>query len=310
MPTEIPSSIQKPAFRMRDRSRRRHGGEPDQDRRRRPAFVQPLPGAETRERRSGHAGERSITSASGAGQNSTSTGKASFLSASKARVAALLGKEAATWFPSGTMAQQIALRIHSDRRGRKAVAFHPHCHLDVHEERGYAVLHGLHAVLLGSRDRLFTLADLEQVARAARRGARRAPAARPRRAVAVVGRARRDHASWRGRRARRCTWTARASGSAAPSTAESSRRSPRCSTRSTSRSTRIWAPARAACSPGRRTSSPSRRSGGCATAAGCSGSATTSRRLTAASTRCCPGCRSWWRAHGSSRNRSQSRASR
>ncbi|HEV2593114.1 MAG TPA: beta-eliminating lyase-related protein [Gaiellaceae bacterium] len=82
----------------------------------------------------------------------------------EARVAALLGKEAATWFPSGTMAQQIALRIHSDARGRKAVAFHPHCHLDVHEERGYAVLHGLHAVLLGSRNRLFTLADLEQVA--------------------------------------------------------------------------------------------------------------------------------------------------
>ena len=77
------------------------------------------------------------------------------------RVAELLGKEAAAWFPSGTMAQQIALRIHADRRGRRAVAFHPFCHLDTHEERGYAVLHGLHAVLLGTRDRLLTPADLE-----------------------------------------------------------------------------------------------------------------------------------------------------
>jgi len=72
--------------------------------------------------------------------------------------------EAAAWFPSGTMAQQVALRIHADRLGRRAVAFHPHCHLDTHEERGYAVLHNLHAVLLGQRDRLMTPADLEAVA--------------------------------------------------------------------------------------------------------------------------------------------------
>jgi threonine aldolase len=80
------------------------------------------------------------------------------------RVAALLGKEAALWLPSGTMAQQIALRIHADHRGRRAVAFHPQCHLDVHEERGYEVLHGLHAVTLGRRDRLMTPADLAAVA--------------------------------------------------------------------------------------------------------------------------------------------------
>ena len=62
------------------------------------------------------------------------------------------------------MAQQIALRIHADARGRRAVAFHPFCHLDTHEERGYAVLHGLHAVLLGARDRLITPADVGAVA--------------------------------------------------------------------------------------------------------------------------------------------------
>ncbi len=39
----------------------------------------------------------------------------------------------------------------------------PQCHLDVHEERGYAHLHGLRADLLGSRERLPTPEDLEAV---------------------------------------------------------------------------------------------------------------------------------------------------
>jgi threonine aldolase len=81
----------------------------------------------------------------------------------EARVAQLLGKEAAVWMPSGTMAQQIALRIHADRRGTRTVAFHPHCHLDVHEERAYEHLHGLHAKLLGERNRVVEPADLDAV---------------------------------------------------------------------------------------------------------------------------------------------------
>jgi len=81
----------------------------------------------------------------------------------EARVAGLLGKEAAVWMPSGTMAQQIALRIHCDRCGNRRIAFHPMCHLEVHEERGYAHLHGLLADLLGSRERLPTPEDLEAV---------------------------------------------------------------------------------------------------------------------------------------------------
>ena len=81
----------------------------------------------------------------------------------EARVAGLLGKEAAALFPSGTMAQQIALRIWCERSGRSTVAFHPQCHLDVHEERGYEHLHGLHALPVGHRDRLIARADLDEV---------------------------------------------------------------------------------------------------------------------------------------------------
>ena len=82
----------------------------------------------------------------------------------EARVAELLGKEAAAFFPSGTMAQQVALRVHCDRVGRRTVAFHPQCHLEVHEEKGYLHLHGLHARLVGNRDRLITLEALEEIA--------------------------------------------------------------------------------------------------------------------------------------------------
>ncbi len=79
------------------------------------------------------------------------------------RVAELLGKEAAVFMPSGTMAQPIALRIWCERRGIRTVAFHPTCHLELHEEKGYERLHGLHGRLVGDPNRLITLDDLEGI---------------------------------------------------------------------------------------------------------------------------------------------------
>ena len=76
-------------------------------------------------------------------------------------LAGLLGKEAAVLMPSGTMAQQIALRIHCDARGADTVAFHPTCHLELHERAAHAHLHGLRAELVGHRDRLIRLDELE-----------------------------------------------------------------------------------------------------------------------------------------------------
>jgi threonine aldolase len=78
-------------------------------------------------------------------------------------VAALLGKEAAVFMPSGTMAQGIALRIWADRRRLPVVAFHPKCHLELHEERGYQRLHGLSARLVGPPSGLMTVADVERI---------------------------------------------------------------------------------------------------------------------------------------------------
>ena len=40
------------------------------------------------------------------------------------------------------MAQLIALRIWCERAGTRHVAMHPTSHLELHEERAYAHLHG------------------------------------------------------------------------------------------------------------------------------------------------------------------------
>src|SRR5262249_12694859 len=81
----------------------------------------------------------------------------------ESRVAELLGKEAAVLFPSGTLAQPGALRIWCDGNGCSTVGFHPQCHLDVHEERGYEHLHALHARPIGDRNLLVARADLDEV---------------------------------------------------------------------------------------------------------------------------------------------------
>jgi threonine aldolase len=79
------------------------------------------------------------------------------------QIATLLGKEAALFLPSGTMAQPIALRIWATRLGRHSIAFHPTCHLELHEESAYRLLHGLHGVLVGNRYQLLSRADLDTV---------------------------------------------------------------------------------------------------------------------------------------------------
>jgi threonine aldolase len=82
----------------------------------------------------------------------------------EAEFAALLGKPAAVLMPSGTMAQQVALRVHADRTGRRTVLWHPTCHLALHEDQATERLHGLHPRPVGDARRLITLADLEEVA--------------------------------------------------------------------------------------------------------------------------------------------------
>jgi threonine aldolase len=84
----------------------------------------------------------------------------------EAEIAGLLGKPAALFLPSGTMAQQSVLRVHADRRHATTVVFHPMCHLHTHEAEGYQRLHGLTGRPAGDQDRLITMADLTSIAEA------------------------------------------------------------------------------------------------------------------------------------------------
>jgi len=64
----------------------------------------------------------------------------------ESRVADLLGKPAAAFFPTGTMAQQIALRIWAAKSGNPTVALHPLHHTEVHERKAFSTLSGLRSI--------------------------------------------------------------------------------------------------------------------------------------------------------------------
>ncbi|MER6179595.1 beta-eliminating lyase-related protein [Streptomyces sp. NPDC001652] len=72
------------------------------------------------------------------------------------RVATVLGKEAAAFFPTGTMAQQVALRCWAGRTGNPMVALHALAHPEVHERHALAQVSGLRPVRLTGEPRLPT----------------------------------------------------------------------------------------------------------------------------------------------------------
>ncbi|WP_417681973.1 threonine aldolase family protein [Pseudidiomarina aquimaris] len=77
------------------------------------------------------------------------------------RIAKLLGKPAAIFLPSGTLAQPMALRIHTEQRVRKGVALHPTSHLVLHEQDGYQQLWGLQGHQVGQPEEVLTIHDLK-----------------------------------------------------------------------------------------------------------------------------------------------------
>lgn len=91
-------------------------------------------------------------------------GEGEHLQAFEARVAEMLGYPAGRFMPSGTMAQQIAIRVWAGRTGSRLVGMHPTCHLELHEQRGYEHLHGLGAVMVGVAEKPMTVADLAAAA--------------------------------------------------------------------------------------------------------------------------------------------------
>ena len=195
----------------------------------------------------------------------------------EAEIAGLLGKPAAVFVPSGTMAQQCVLRVHADRRQRKTVIFHPMCHLERHEGEAYQRLHGLTGRPAGDLDRLMTIGDLTAIGEP--------PAALlielPQRDLGGQQPAWEDllaQFDWARDRAPPPILTAPGCGSQRPGTAGRRPRSRRCSTPCTCRSTKASARCRAAAWPAPPTSSPRCASGGSAWAARCSACGRTPRR--------------------------------
>ncbi|USQ82735.1 beta-eliminating lyase-related protein [Streptomyces phaeoluteigriseus] len=75
------------------------------------------------------------------------------VAALEAKVAGLLGKEAAAFFPTGTMAQQVALRCWAGRTGNPVVALHAEAHPEVHERGAFSQVSGLRPVRLTDEPR-------------------------------------------------------------------------------------------------------------------------------------------------------------
>ncbi|GGZ85425.1 threonine aldolase [Streptomyces plicatus] len=69
------------------------------------------------------------------------------------KVAGLLGTEAAAFFPTGTMAQQVALRCWAGRTGNPVVALHGLSHPELHERGAFSRVSGLRPVRLTDEPR-------------------------------------------------------------------------------------------------------------------------------------------------------------
>lgn len=83
----------------------------------------------------------------------------------EARVAELLGKEAALFVPSGTMANQLAIRVHTQPGDE--ILVEAEAHLYYYEAGAPAALSGVQCRCLPGRRGIFTAADLEAALRPA-----------------------------------------------------------------------------------------------------------------------------------------------
>jgi threonine aldolase len=90
-------------------------------------------------------------------------GSGALIEAFEAKVAGLLGFEAAVFCISGTMAQVTALRLACEDRASRLVALHPTSHIIVHEKSNYQLLGHFDALLVGDRHRPWTADDLAAI---------------------------------------------------------------------------------------------------------------------------------------------------
>jgi len=90
-------------------------------------------------------------------------GNGALIQAFEAKVAQMLGFEAAVFCISGTMTQVTALRLACDDRATRLVALHPTSHILVHERGNHQLLGHFDALPTGERHRPWSVADLESI---------------------------------------------------------------------------------------------------------------------------------------------------
>lgn len=77
------------------------------------------------------------------------------------KIAALLGKPAAVFMPSGVMAQLAAVKVWTETARLPRFGMHPTSHLAIHEEEAWSALLHCHGVPIGNRLRPMLATDLE-----------------------------------------------------------------------------------------------------------------------------------------------------
>jgi len=94
-------------------------------------------------------------------------GNGKYLNDFEAEMAALFGKEAGVFMPSGIMAQQCALRTWCERKGNFTLAMHPTAHLEFAEHGAYQFLHPMKRLQFGApeflRYRMLNVEDFEKL---------------------------------------------------------------------------------------------------------------------------------------------------
>ncbi|GAA2795076.1 threonine aldolase family protein [Streptomyces showdoensis] len=78
------------------------------------------------------------------------------------RIARELGFPAAAFFPTGTMAQQVALRCWAARTGNPVVALHPLAHPELHEDQAFTALSALRTTHPTTDPRLPTAEEIRE----------------------------------------------------------------------------------------------------------------------------------------------------
>jgi len=79
------------------------------------------------------------------------------------RIAKLLGKPAALFYPKGVVAQLCALKVAAEKRNNPNIILHPKSHIASDEQDAYQALLGLHGITIGEDSAPFTIQLIKSV---------------------------------------------------------------------------------------------------------------------------------------------------